>query len=270
MSTRSGSGRSEGRRKPPQAARPESPGRSQRGSDRDGHKKPDRHGKPAIQTTPPKRRAWSPEGELPRWISEELARVTPKKNLLTATELLQSSARAFAAGKHGRALHAAEEAKELSPRDPTIRELIGLSAYRMGRWDQALRELRTFRRLTGDSTHLPVEMDVLRAMERPDDVEAAWKLMKNLGGDRETLDEARVVYGSFLLDRGEDRKAWQITSPKRIGEDPGESELRVWYVAARAAARLGDGRTARQLLDAIRGSDPGFPGLDELERAIEG
>jgi hypothetical protein len=107
-------------------------------------------------------------------------------------------------------------------------------------------------------------------MERPDDVEAAWKLMKNLGGDRETLDEARVVYGSFLLDRGEDRKAWQITSPKRIGEDPGESELRVWYVAARAAARLGDGRTARQLLDAIRGSDPGFPGLDELERAIEG
>lgn len=222
------------------------------------------------RSTPPKRKPWSPEGDLPKWISEELARLTPKKNLPAATELLQASARAFAAGKHGRALQAAEEAKELSPRDPTIRELIGLSAYRMSRWDQALRELRTFRRLTGDTTHVPVEMDVLRALERPNDVEAVWKLLKGLRADRDTVDEARVVYGSFLLDRGEDRKAWQVTNPKRITDDPRESELRVWYVAARAAARLEDQHTARQLLDAIRGTDPAFPGLSELERTVEG
>lgn len=195
--------------------------------------------------------------------------MTPKKNLTAATELLQSSARAFAAGKHGKALAAAEEAKELSPRDPTIRELIGLAAYRMGRWDQALRELRTFRRLTGDPTHLPVEMDVLRALDRPDDVESAWKLMRDLRTDRETQDEARVVYGSFLLDRGDDHKAWQVTSPRQLSGDPRESELRVWYVAARAAARIGDLSTAQQLLDAIRGTDPAFPGLDELEHAVE-
>jgi predicted Zn-dependent protease len=207
---------------------------------------------------------------LPKWISEELARVTPKKNLVTATELLQSSARAFASSKYGRALSAAEEAKELSPRDPTIRELIGLSAYRMGRWEQALRELRTFRRLTGDPSHLPVEMDVLRALERPEDVESAWKMMRDMRSDRETQDEARVVYGSFLLDQGENHKAWQITSPRNLSAEPRESELRVWYVAARASARLGDLPTAHQLLDAIRGTDPGFPGLDELERAVEG
>ncbi|HSM01013.1 MAG TPA: hypothetical protein VK960_01025 [Acidimicrobiia bacterium] len=222
------------------------------------------------RSTPPKRKPWSPEGDLPKWISDELARVTPKKNLPRATELLQASAKAFASGKHGKAFQAAEEAKELSPRDPTIRELMGLSAYRMSRWDQALRELRTFRRLTGDATHVPVEMDVLRALDRPDDVEAAWKLLKGLRADRETEDEARVVYGSFLLDRGEDRKAWQITNPKRITDNPRESELRVWYVAARAAARLEDRKTARQLLDAIRGMDPAFPGLSELERAVEG
>jgi len=226
-------------------------------------------GRSGRQSTPPKRKAWSPEGDLPKWIAEELARVTPKKNLPHATELLQASARAFAAGKHGRAFQAAEEAKELSPRDPTIRELIGLSAYRMSRWDVALRELRTFRRLTGDATHLPVEMDVLRALDRPGDVEAAWKVLRGLRPDRETEDEARVVYGSFLLDRGEDRKAWQVTNPKRISDDPRESELRVWYVAARAAARLEDRATARQLLEAIRSTDPAFPGLGDLERVVE-
>ena len=242
--------RNNGRRRP----------RSRTGSDRDDQ----RH-----TSTPRKRKPWAPGGDLPRWIADELARVTPKKNLPAATELLQASARAFASGKHGRALQAAEEAKELSPRDPTIRELLGLSAYRMSRWEQALRELRTFRRLTGDATHLPVEMDVLRALDRPDDVEAAWKTLRKLRTDRATEDEGRVVYGSFLLDRGQDRKAWQVTGPKRITDDPRESELRVWYVAARAAARLGDRDTAVQLLEAIRGTDPAFPGLRELERAVE-
>jgi hypothetical protein len=41
----------------------------------------------------------------------------------------------------------------------------------------------------------------------------------------------------------------------------------VWFVAARAAARLGDRRTARRLYEVIQAADPGFPGLDELDRA---
>jgi predicted Zn-dependent protease len=266
MSSNSDRGRSNGRRRPSRSGRPPT-GRSRTGREPSKGAHSDRDA--PTRSTPPKRKPWSPEGDLPKWISEELARVTPKKNIAAATDLLQASARAFAAGKHGKALKAAEEAKELSPRDPTIRELIGLSAYRMSRWDHALRELRTFRRLTGDATHLPVEMDVLRALDRPSDIETAWKLFRGLRADRETQDEARVVYGSFLLDRGEDRRAWEITNPKRMSNDPGESELRVWYVAARAAARLGDKKTARQLLDAIRGTDPAFPGLGDLERAVE-
>ena len=216
--------------------------------------------------TPPARKPWSPDGDLPKWLSDELSRVTPKQNLRAATDLLQAAAKAFASGRHGKALHDAEEAKELSPRDATIRELIGLSAYRLGRWEQALRELRTFRRLTGDPTHMPVEMDVLRALERPEDVETTWANLARIGGDKATRDEAKVVYGSFLLDRGEDRRAWQISGPKRMGADPSESELRVWYVAARAAQRLGDRPTARKIYEAIERADAAFPGLDELDR----
>jgi hypothetical protein len=147
---------------------------------------------------------------------------------------------------------------------------MALSAYRLGRWDLALRELRTYRRYTGDTTHLPVEMDVLRALDRPKDVDEAWDLMKRLGGSLQARNEAKVVYGAHLLDRGEARRAWDVTNPGRISDGAPESELRVWYVAARAAAELGDLQTARKLFEAVQRNDPAFPALDELDRQTRG
>jgi tetratricopeptide (TPR) repeat protein len=187
-----------------------------------------------------------------------------------AVEHLAGAVEAFVAGKYGKAERAAAAAKELAPRSSIVREVLGLSAYRMGRWEQALRELRTYRRLTGETFNLPVEMDALRALERPGDVEKAWELLRRLGGTRATMDEGRVVFGSYLLDRDDARRAWDVVNPGRIGADPKEHELRVWYVAARAAVRLGDRATARKLYEAIQDSDPAFPGLDELDAAIGG
>jgi hypothetical protein len=46
--------------------------------------------------------------------------------------------------------------------------------------------------------------------------------------------------------------------------------MRVWYVAAGAAARLGDTGTARKLLEAIQRADAAFPALDRLEKEIRG
>jgi tetratricopeptide (TPR) repeat protein len=220
--------------------------------------------------TPRPRKPWSPDaGQLPKWVSDQLGRVTPKGKLAAATEHLMTAADLFATGKYGKAMNEAQQAKELSPRDATIREILALSAYRLGQWDAALRELRTFRRFTGEATHMPVEMDVLRALGRPDDVEEVWKAFSKMDpGMRETRNEARVVFGSFLLDQDNARRAWEVTNPKRMGADPEESELRVWYVASKAAHRLGDTQTARQLLEAIERVDTSFPGLDELGRAL--
>jgi len=230
---------------------------------RSGSPPPDRRDRPH------RRKPWTPEaGTLPKWISEDLARVTPRPKLPEASARLLAAAQAFAAGRHGKAFREAEIAKELSPRDATVREVLGLAAYRMQRWEVALRELRTFRRLTGDTIHLPVEMDILRALDRPDDVATAWATMRRLGGERSSMDEARVVYGSFLLDRGDARAAWEVAGPKRLVDSPRESEVRVWYVGARAAARLGDAATARQIFEAIQQTEPAMPGLDELDRLI--
>jgi hypothetical protein len=188
----------------------------------------------------------------------------------SAVEHLAAAVEAFVAGKYGKAARAAEAAKELAPRSPTVREVLGLSAYRLSRWDAALRELKTYRRFTGETWHIPIEMDVLRALDRPDDVERSWELLQRLGGARQAIDEGKVVYASYLLDRDDAAGAWRVANPGRIGNDPSESELRVWYVAAKAAARAGDPATARRLYEAVQGNDPAFPGLDELERAITG
>ncbi len=199
---------------------------------------------------------------------DEITRVTPKAHLQEAVEALERAAAAVSKGNHGKALQHAQRAKELSPRDATIREIIGLSAYRLGRWEQALRELRTFRRLTGETTHLPVEMDTLRALERPKDVETAWAQLQRLGGSEATRDEGKVVFASYLLDSERAAEAWEVVKPGRITSDVSESRHRVWYVAARVAARLGDRKTALQLYEAITRADAAFPGLDELRAAI--
>lgn len=196
--------------------------------------------------------------------------MTPHSRVGLAAQELEEAAVAFVGGRYAKAQRHAEEAKGLAPRFPLIREVLGLAAYRMGRWEQALSELRTYRRLSGDTTHLPVEMDVLRALERDDEVEAAYALLRRLGGSRGTLDEGRVVYGSFLLDRDRAQQAWELTRPAALKASPSDGELRVWYVAARAAARLGDRSGSRRLYQAILEADPGFPGLDELEAALGG
>ncbi|WP_253905026.1 hypothetical protein [Arthrobacter sp. H14] len=49
-----------------------------------------------------------------------------------------------------------------------VREAVGLTAYAAGRYGDALREFRTFRRITGSNEHLPVMADCERGLGRPD------------------------------------------------------------------------------------------------------
>ncbi len=265
----------DGRRKPPPGGRgrPTDAQRRSKGQ-RDqpgsrGQRGTKRHDR--YEEHPERRGALHVEGgaeNLPKWLRDEIARVTRKDRLAPTFNLLNTAADAFADGRYRFARDKLLEAKELSPRAAAIRELLGLSAYRAGLWQEALRELRTFRRLAGDTSHMAVEMDALRALGRPDEVRKTWQELHRLGSSPAALKEARVVYGAFLLDEGDPRTAWSVTEPKRITKDPFEEDLRQWYVAARAAAELGDTATARKLMDAIENQDAAFAGLDQLDTEI--
>ena len=149
-----------------------------------------------------------------------------------------------------------------------MREVLGLSTYQLELWDEALRELRTFRRIAGDTSHMPVEMDCLRALGRKNDVTKTWDLLQELDISATVGHEARVVYASFLLDQGKPREAWQIIKPGRLVASPSPGELRRWFVAARVALEAGDKDAARRLLAALDEQEPDFEGVDELRAAL--
>lgn len=237
------------------------PSRAEGPPDRSSRGESSRASRPAVEVPD--------DDRLPKWVLHELARTTPPSKYAETIELVVAATEAFEEARYGEALEHAQAAKKLAPRDPTIRELMALSAYRLGHWSAALRELRTYRRYTGDAQHLAIEMDVLRAMDRPDDVEEVWRLVAKLEPQPDALAEAKVVYAGHLLDQGRPREAWDVVAPKRLSREPFEAEQRQWYVAALAADRLGDRETARRLCSALGDADPAFPGLRELERQLD-
>lgn len=206
--------------------------------------------------------------DLPNWVIEALTRVTPKDRVAPALEALGEASAAMSDGRYHAAVKHARTAKNLAPQDATVRETLGLSAYRIGDWDTALSELRAYRRMAGDAMHLPIEMDVLRALDRDRDVEKAWETLQKADVSPAVWKEGKVVYGTFLLEQGDAEAAWELTGPDRVGPNANEADLRVWYVAARAAASSGDTITARRIADAIVLNDPSFAGLDALDQEI--
>lgn len=209
-----------------------------------------------------------PSGQMPKWVRDEILRSTPKDRREPAIGHLSKGMEHFADERYPAAASELRKAKELSPRSSTIRELLGLSAYRSGLWEEGLRELRTFRRITGDLIHMPVEMDCLRALGRKEDVVKTWDRIQELDISATISHEARVVYASFLLDEGRPRDAWPIIKPKRLVASPSPGELRRWYVAARVALEAGDKEAADRLITALEDHETDFEGVEELRRSL--
>lgn len=205
---------------------------------------------------------------LPNWVVEDVSRVTPGDRIGPTLEALGAASEALGDGNYQSAVKHGLRAKSLAPQSATIRETIGLAAYRLGDWSIALTELRAYRRMAGETTHLPIEMDVLRAQGRNKDVEKAWQELQKRGGHGLVMNEGKIVYASYLLDEGRADEAWKIVKPPRMEQRPNEGHLRLYYVAARTAAARGDRETARKLSDEIVTHDPSFPGYEQLEREI--
>jgi hypothetical protein len=205
---------------------------------------------------------------LPNWVIENLARVTKPDRVAPALEALGAASEALGEGHYQSAVKHGQRAKALSPNDSTVRETIGIAAYRLGDWSTALTELRAYRRMAGETTHLPIEMDILRAQGRDADVEKAWLELERRGGHGLVMNEGIVVYASYLLDKGRPGEAWKIANPGRIEAKPNEAHLRLYFVAGRVAAALGDREAAKKFSDSIVLSDPGFPGWEQLGAEI--
>jgi hypothetical protein len=123
-----------------------------------------------------------------------------------------------------------------------VREAAGLTAYRTERFAEALRELRTVRRLNGSSEHLAIMADCERGLGRP---ERAIALAAT--PEAETLDEDQkvelaIVVSGARLDLGEIEAAESVLAGITVPK--GERALQVRVIEARAGVLEAAGRAA--------------------------
>ncbi len=86
--------------------------------------------------------------------------VTPSPVWRRAVELLER-------GDAGAAVAEATKAKQLSSRSGAVREVLGLALYGQERWQEALAELKAYRRFSGRADQNHVIADCLRAVGKP-------------------------------------------------------------------------------------------------------
>ena len=183
----------------------------------------------------------SKQALLPRDIEEDVrrtARPTQQDDVLSriarAIELLERD------DAHG-AVPEAEKAKAMAPRSSAVREVLGMAYYGVGRWHDALTELKAYKRMTGrlDQNHLIA--DCLRGLGRPEEaVPLADEVLRDRSAPNEAKAEAVIVAASALADQGRYPEALSLLARAKTREDVAEDyTLRLWYARGDILAKAG-------------------------------
>ena len=180
-------------------------------------------------------------------------------------EAIMRGARALDRGYEREALKILRPWREAHPDSAELRELLGLTYYRLGRWALAQKELEAFVALTDSTEQHPVLMDVARALGRHKRVDQLWEELRAVSPGAELVTEGRIVVAGALADQGKLDEAIKVlerapASPKRILPH----HLRLWYALADLHERAGDIPAARALFRRISAQDPAF--VDVAER----
>jgi tetratricopeptide (TPR) repeat protein len=157
-----------------------------------------------------------------------------------------------------------------APRAASVRELYGLSLYRLGRWAQAARELEAYRSLTGSAEQNPVLADSYRALGRYAEVEELWDELRSASPGAELVAEGRIVAAGALADQGrlDEAIGLLVSTVSRPVRTPRLHHLRMAYALADLYERAGDLPRARELFARIAASDADFVDVDARLRAL--
>ncbi|WP_407342490.1 hypothetical protein [Pengzhenrongella phosphoraccumulans] len=137
----------------------------------------------------------------------------------------------------------AQAAVRRAGRVDVVREAAGLAAYKTGRYAEALRELRTVRRLNGSSEHLAIMADCERGLGRPERAIALAASDEAEGLEPGAAIELAIVVSGARLDLGEAEAAYAVLSESAITKLGGAAGIVAVRVAqARAAALEALGR----------------------------
>ena len=182
---------------------------------------------------------------------------------------LDEASRAFAAARFedARRLLApiARDASDVAE----VRELYGLTLYRLGRFKAAMRELEAFRHLSGSVEQHPVLADCHRALRRWADVEALWQELGAVSPSADLVTEGRIVLAGAKADRGDLPAAVRtLESGWKLPSRPRPHHLRRAYVLADLYERAGRSPRARELFGWIASHDPDLADVSDRVRAL--
>jgi tetratricopeptide (TPR) repeat protein len=140
----------------------------------------------------------------------------------------------------------AQAARRLAARVGVVREASGITAYRTGRWAEALAELRAARRLSGGDDYLPLMADTERALGRLDRALALIREADTSTLDRATQIELRIVESGIRRDQGlTDAAVIALQVPELTSGRLRPWSARLFYAYADALLAAGRAEEAR-------------------------
>jgi tetratricopeptide (TPR) repeat protein len=183
---------------------------------------------------------------------------------------LRDAARAFQRERWTDARRMLKSLSEQAPGSPAVRELYGLTFYRLGKWKDAVRELEAFRMLTGSSEQDAVLADCYRALGRYDEVERLWEELRAASPDADTVTEGRIVSAGALADQGELGRAIARLEDNRwkLPKSPKEHHLRRAYALADLLEAAGEVPRARDLFERVDRAAPELTDARARARAL--
>lgn len=177
---------------------------------------------------------------------------------------LEEASRAYSRERYGDAVKILRPLARDAPGVAEVRELTGLSYYRMGRWKDAIRELKAFNTLTGSTEQHPVLADCARALGRYGQVGGYWDALREASPSADLVAEGRIVMAGSLGDQGRlDDAVRLMEAGRRKVSKPKERHLRMAYVLADLHERAGDLPAARSGFSWIKMHAPDFGDVDD-------
>jgi hypothetical protein len=182
---------------------------------------------------------------------------------------LGEAADAFAEERYEDARKLLKPLAESVPGEPAIRELYGLTLYRLGRWRLAIVELQEFARRTVSAEQHPVLADCHRALGQHRKVAELWEELGAASPDAATIAEGRIVYAGSLADRGDLPGAIAVLEAGSLGTKKlKHHHLRMRYALADLYDRAGEHQSARRHFEAVAAADPGFYDVGDRLRQL--
>lgn len=199
--------------------------------------------------------------QLPRGIVKEIERAigNPTRSRDIALALSIGSA-AIDEERPDVAVEVLAWAKAEAPRISAIREAYGIALYHLDDFAAALTELQAYRRLTGRTDQNHVIADCFRGLGRAVEqvAEVAEALVRDDTAPIDRRTEAAIVWAAAVADQGDPSGGRAVLRRFLDRNDVGEGDhaLRLRYLAADLAERVGDRDEARNGFASIAAVDP--------------